>query len=233
MALIAIFPLTADNLPYVDTIGGYTIAASDAAYQGTSPGPAWHLTNASTGTITVDSFTPLAAAPMTLAVQVYFSASSAGGDYGFVTRGLGDTDYFELFMPSGGSSVAARTRGSTIADSASSAAGTNSAWHNCAAVYASTTSRRVYLDGTLGSAETTSVTVSGTLNRLSVLSMKRSADTVNVCSTDVYAKWVAVWDEALTQAQLDTYFADPSAYLGGGSSSVPRFTHFYTQQRSA
>lgn len=212
--LIAYVPLTANDLPF--TSNGHTFTATGATYKSTAPGPAWEITS-SGGNISATDVTD--GAPLTLAVMVYVP-SSAPGVLAFMGRLLGDSDYWDMEMPSGTADLKARARsGGTAADATSAGSVTGSAFNNFAAVYTSSTSRQAYVNGTLGTAETTSVAPSGSAEILSIGALKRVSDVVQDLPTGWYVKHAAAWGRALTGAELDAYFSDPASVLGGGSSS--------------
>lgn len=213
--LVAVFPLDADNLPY--TNNGQTITAhGGAAYQAASPGPAWVI-GASSSALKV-SITSLPT-PFTIVSQ--WRSPDSPSNNCIISFAPGDENYWEV-MATTSTTVIARARvGGTISDSTITAGGgLGGAWHNVAGVYASATSRRVYLDGAFGAEATTSCAPAGSNNYFGVGAIRRDGDFISDSAPGDFFKWAAVFDEALTLAELDEYFANPSAMLGGGSGSA-------------
>ena len=211
--------LQENTLPYTDAAGGLTVTASGVTIQLTSPGPA-ALTGSSGTPILTTSATPVTATGFTLAVMARVP-SSIGFDVCFMGVTLGDTDYWEVGALSGSSTIRARVRsGGTVADATIASSLTTNTWHNLAGVFATATDTKVYYDGTLSSAATTSVVPSGAMRVVSIGALQRDGS-VAESNFDQFVKYATIFTGALTDAELDSFFADPEQiYLSAATATT-------------
>lgn len=151
---------------------------------------------------------PATAAPVTLAC--WFNPNATSLQTLMQLGDAGATNYLMLYVQTAGvfSLLSAAYDGSSVGTSNASTVST-STWQHACAVFTSTTSRQVYLDGSAGSLDTTTVTPTG----IDDLSLGRRLTSGNARVFDGYLAEAGVWSVALTAAEI--------AALAAGYS--PRF----------
>ena len=210
--LVFLAPFQENILPYTDDAGGRSMVATDATIQLTSPGPALAITAATTSKAQ-SSTTPMSAPPYTMAVIAYRTAVGTSSQVAF-SWSRDDAEYVSLGFNSTPSFARIRG-GGVIVDTSGQNCGAN-AWHNLALVVGSNTSRSLYTNGTMTSGGSTSVVVGGSyFTPLTVGALQRGSLGENLYTG--YIKWTAIWNRALTQTELDTFFANPSALFVSAS----------------
>lgn len=147
------------------------------------------------------SSTPVTAAPLTLACWAYLNNITAQHSLVAIPRSNNSIDYFTLDAAGnvGGDPLHATARDSgTSASAATSAGYSASTWFHAAAVFASATSRTVYLDGGSSGSNATSI-VPASLDRVSVGYLGRSSP---VNYADGLIAEVGIWNAALAAADI-------------------------------
>lgn len=217
--LVEYWQLTSNDL--VGVIAGTTLTATNFAYEAGSPGPAWKV-GAGGGRLETTALS--LSEPFTIAVQVYVGG---GGLAAYVAYAKAGDNYFELYQDSS-SNVQARSRSGGSAADAASGGVTGGTFNNVAGVWESSTARRSHNAGSFGSDNTTSITVSGGSSRLTVATVNDASDGAG----DTFRfKNLAVWSRTLSDAELDSFFADPSQLEGGGGSAAGAAAHYYRQMQ--
>jgi len=162
----------------------------------------------------------------TLAAEVYVGGGAAG-DYTFVGYLIGASDYWHTYQSGSSNLLKARSRSGGSAGDAVGPGVSGSVWNKTAGVFTSSTSRKAYLDGTLSSADTTSITPSGSSKNFTIGALFDGSTPTSMTATGFRFRNVAAWNRSLTQAELDSYFTDPSQVLGGGGGSVKSGRNFF------
>lgn len=123
-----------------------------------------------------DATAIVAAAPLTL--SCWFNTTNAALDQAVMT--VADTasndNFFVMYINGGTTSWRAQTTSAAASDNSNVGTVSNNTWHHGAGVWASTTSRTAYLDGTAGTTNTTSVSPAS-LDTVSVGNIERAAPT--------------------------------------------------------
>jgi len=152
----------------------------------------------------VDS-TPVTAAPITVAC--WARCTDTGSNFGRRVVGIGDKDVTNhnwglRFSDVLGTQTIrwAAIGGGSEAVASASGNWVNNTWHHVAGVEASSTSRFAYLDGAVGSENTTSISPSGA-DRVSIGVIAESAPNAAEYFTGDIAE-VGIWDVALTAAEI-------------------------------
>lgn len=206
--LVFLAPFQENILPYTDDAGGRSVVATDATIQLSAPGPALAITAATTSKAQASTNPISSGPPYTMAVMAYRTAVGTSIQNG-MSWSRDDAEYVELGF--NGSPSFARIRGGgTIVDTSGPACAAN-AWHNLALIAGSNSSRSLYTNGTVTAGSATSAVVGGSFfTPLTMGSLQRAGNTSDGLFTG-YVKWAAIWNRVLTQAELNEFFANPSA----------------------
>ncbi len=203
----------------VDSVNALTITQhGTVAYQASAPGPAWQIGNGTasqTGnSLTAASF-PGVTLPLTIGV-IWRQKSGASIASGVVPIGIsldGDDNkvlYLMIDSNSDANAIARNIPSSTIGTSKVSS-GVNfsyDTWRLSAAIFASSTSRQAYSSDTgISTADTTSVVTNGTAATLYMGSYPRADMVFATAGFEMYA---FAYSTALSKADLDAIFADPT-----------------------
>lgn len=204
--LVFLAPFQENTLPYTDDAGGRSVVATDATIQQASPGPALAITTLTTSKAQ-SSTTPISAPPYTMAVIAYRAVIGTSSQVA-LSWSRDDAEYVTLGFSSNPS--AARIRGGgVIVDVAGTSCATNT-WHNLALIVGSNTSRSLYTNGSVVAGSSVSAVVGGSFfTPLTIGALQRGSLGENLYTG--YIKWAAIWNRALTQTELNTFFSDPSA----------------------
>lgn len=212
------FPQDVATLPYTDSVGGLVVSAvGGATIQMSAPGPAGQLDQGTSKAFSTAAV-PVIAAPFTLFTFFRLNVNP-GNTVTPMSLVLDDSNYFELGVTTSPFNVFARARqnSSIFADAVSSGGVAFGTFHAAAAVFASSTDTRVWFDGTMSAATTTSSAPAGMTGlKLGIGYIPRT--TASGFFTG-YTKYSILFSGALTDAELDSMAADPTQiYVGGGSS---------------
>lgn len=206
-------PLISNSLD--DLVGGNAVSAVNFAYQAAAPGPSWHSTSGGAGYLLCSGLT--LTEPFTMAVMCYVNGG-AGSVETFLGYSRGSADYFQVYQTTVTNKLMARSRHSGTAGDADGGGVSGGAWNNSAGVFTSATQRECYLGATLSAPETTNVAVAGAVHNLTVGALFDGGSVSSGCDTTWQFRHWAVWNNrALTDAELDSYFANPSQVLGVAS----------------
>jgi hypothetical protein len=227
--IVEFWPLTTNKL--AGEIGGNTLTQGG--------GLTWDSTN---NCFTVTSITNpylllsgiTLAEPFTLACEVYGNGG-ASGDYTYMGYMVGSGNFWSVHQESSTNLLKARSRaGGTAGTASAGATPSGGVWNKTGGVFGSNSSRQTYLAGALGTAETTTVNPSGSYKSLSLGSLYNPDDgAVNPISTTGFRfRNFAVWSRTLTQAELDSYFTDPSQVMGGGGGGVKSGLNFFRRKNN-
>ncbi|GAB6164271.1 hypothetical protein JCM19992_02710 [Thermostilla marina] len=106
---------------------------------------------------------PATTVPLTLAAWVFAERLDVYGDVLGLCRAAGESNgwFLQVRGPDGARAAAVACAGGTFAVAPSTGSCTASRWHHVAGVFSSHAARRVYLDGTPGTTETTNLVPSG------------------------------------------------------------------------
>lgn len=204
--LVFLAPFQENILPYPDDAGGRSVVATDATIQLSAPGPALAITSAATSKAQA-STTPMSAPPYTMAVIAYRTAVGTSSQVAF-SWSRDDAEYVTLGFNSNPS--AARIRGGGVIVDVSGPSCAANAWHNLALIVGSNTSRSLYTNGTITAGNAVSAVVGGNFFQpLTVGALQRGSLGENFFTG--FIKWTAIWNRVLTQAELNEFFANPSA----------------------
>lgn len=136
---------------------------------------------------------------MPLTMAVWFRNGGALGSLFSISDADG-LDFYRLYYDTGEVLKLRHTDGSTNGDALTTATYTDGVWSHAAAVFASTTSRSVYLDGGNKVSDTTSVNAV-TDPDTTALSQLYYNSTIIAPSLSDYAEW-GLWNVALTDAEI-------------------------------
>jgi hypothetical protein len=212
------WPLTTNSL--VGAINGTTLTAVNFAFEATSPGPCWKPSATQpylwTNAITLSE-------PFTVAVMVYVGGG-AGSAATFVGYLRGSADYYQLYQSATTNKLLSKARSGASGGNGADAGGVSGGvFNNCAGIYVGPTERYGQLAGTMSAADTTNVTPAGALHNLSLGGLWDGATLSSFVDVNWRFKHFAVWSRQLTDAELDSYFTDPTQVIpsGGAATSDP------------
>ncbi len=136
------------------------------------------------------------AAPLTMACWL---SRTSGVDMALMAlnRNSGTIQEFSLLAFSTGE-LAAQTVNSTVAQAATASQMTIGNWHHCTAVFASATSRSVFINGSSKVTNTTSKTPTG----INTTAIGRVSRATPAFYNDGQIHWPAIWSVALTDAEV-------------------------------
>ena len=136
---------------------------------------------------------PITAPPFTCAAWVYLTANVLSGDILFIGQSSGATNTNTFRLLAGSTAVALANGGV-----ATSAALPLNTWTHVAGVWASSTSRSVYVNGTGKVTNTTSATP-GSIDRTSIGKRDNAANDGGLAGN--FAEW-GLWNAALDDAEI-------------------------------
>lgn len=216
--VLFVFPADEATLPYTDPASGTIVvnAIGAASYQAASPGPAGVMPAAtdwfSTATI------PTLPAAFTMGS---FWRQSANQYSTIMSIVFADDNYFQLYMdPAASFGIKARARsGGTAGDAGTAVLGGFNNWYFSAGVFASATDRKLYHhDGstsTLSAADTTNVTPAGGATRIGLGVLATATPNSGMPG---FQKFGVIFTGALTEAELDSFVADPNQIFNADSA---------------
>jgi hypothetical protein len=142
--------------------------------------------------------TPVTAAPLTIAC--WFNQTTSAAQLLMSVGVNGGIDRFQMFTNGPGSQAVAATanQSGTTGQSVVAGAPTSGQWHHAASVFASTTSRTAYWNGTAGTPNTTSITPAGID---SIVIGSRYNTTLGAYFGGSIAE-VAIWNAALSDEEI-------------------------------
>lgn len=208
--IVEYWPLTSNDL--VGAIAATTLTATNFVYE-SSPVPSWKINNAAGGKLLTEALT--LTPPFTIAAM--FNPQSTGESAAVAYQlNTGNDSQFMLYRNANNRSAVRVRYGGTIEDATqgdvNSVTG-DSTFHNMAGVFTSSTSRQAYLLDTLGTANTNSVTPTGSSKFLAIGQLWNGSTSYYASSENTRIKHVAIWSRALSDAELDSYFSDPSQVI--------------------
>lgn len=212
--LVFLAPFQENTLPYTDDAGGRSVVATDAVMQMSAPGPALFIDTRTTSKAQASTNPISGGPPYTMAVMAYKTVNGTSQQDAF-TWSRDDAEYVELGFNSAPSFSRIRG-GGVIVDITGPSCSVNT-WHNLALIAGSNTSRSLYTNGTITAGPSTSAVVGGTYFTPLTLGGVQRAGSVGDNLYNGYVKWAAMWNRVLTQAELDTFFANPSALFVSSS----------------
>lgn len=140
---------------------------------------------------------PVTAVPMTIAAWIYADSTASAMAIGMV--GSGGQTRCQIGLASGGTPLAITVSAAGTSGTAQSATALSTAtWYHVVGTFASSTDRKVFVDGARVAANTTSVTL-GTVDRIMIGG--RVFTTVGLFWSGRIAEF-GVWDVALTDAEI-------------------------------
>lgn len=139
--------------------------------------------------------------PFTLSAWVKTTATSSQTVVGIFVS-TSSNQYYRITLSAAG--LPTIEASNTTARTASSATAINDgAWHHVAAVFASSTSRTLYVDGVSKATSTTAATFTATINRLSV---GRTSNSAPGSYFNGSIDEVSLWSTGLAQADIDAVY---------------------------
>ncbi len=213
--------------PLDETAGTTTADASGngfgGVWQGTAGPPAWTAAGIDGGAVSfagsdresfiAEAFTGVAGTPCTVSLWIRSTSTSNCG-LGFLGNGASGSQYYVLRMQSG--AARANARNTTEVQATGTTAVNDGQWHHLAAVFASATDRRIYVDGALQATSSTNVPALP-VNRFGIGALTRNTP---YNPADLYPGLIddaAVWDRALTPVEVSTLRG--LILLGAGNAS--------------
>jgi hypothetical protein len=163
-------------------------------------------TFASASTESLYNDTNLGGLPLSFSCWFYGASWAVDQSLIFVGDQTTSAVYFLLFVNNGGPNLSARCEDAVAQGDALGGAPATNAWQHGGGVFASTTSRTAYLNGTPGTEETTSVAdITPTRVSIGVLDETTPADYMDGQIADA-----AIWNAALTDAEMAALAAGAS-----------------------
>jgi hypothetical protein len=215
--LIFLAPLQVNSFPATDPIGGLTInAIGSANVQTTSPGPAGHLTVDGDGFTT--SVLPAWSYPFTMGLT--WRQPSATRPITAMCMRLDASNYFQIYMDSSFGLFARARAGGSAGDATATFSYANDTWYSAIAVFTSSSSRKLFVSGAFGSAETTSIAPSGSTTP-GIRIGQNPGDTPSD-SVIGFVKYAFLANRAWSLSDCQAYEADPSLIAASGSSGHGR-----------
>jgi hypothetical protein len=157
--------------------------------------------------------------PVTIMAVVEFR--DIGDEYRIplsVGAGVGAWNNFYLETDTSSNVYAAVTGGNNSWSKAiATTAGTQSTIHTLAGVFASSSSRKIYVDGVLEATDTTTDTNTGTLDTVAL--GNTDVETTNQWAGNIY--FAAVWNRELSPGEIQSLYVNPYQLLRGRPSIVP------------
>lgn len=181
-------------------------SVGSAVITGTSPGPGLGALDGTAQGVT-SSLASALSYPFTLAA-FWQETSNNGTDNTIVSYVLDDSNYFGLIVANGsGFDIRAYARaGGSAAQGSGGAMGAFNTWYASAAIFESTTKRRVWHNGSMGSDDTTSMAPTGSGKVVGVGDMARASPSQFLKG---WVKYVVIFNGALTGAELASWAANP------------------------
>lgn len=213
MALVEYWALTSNSL--VGSVLGTTLTAVNFAYDASgTDGPAWHSTSDSAGYLYTEALA--LSQPFTILVRCYVPGGGGGSDRFFAGYVLGGNNHHIVWRKATSIVVGARSRaGGTAGDAEDATTTTSDTSHDLAGVFASTTSRSRYINSSVVT-NTTSVSPSGASTRFCIGGLWDGTVLQYGVPTTWYFKHAAIYNTALSEAEIGAYWASPGGGGGGG-----------------
>ena len=147
----------------------------------------------------------------------WFNVDAIGIFYGSVSLAkstVNNDDRYQMFLGRGAGNNEVSAFVDTAIDGAGESLSGNTfgatAWHHAGGVFTSTTSRRAYLDGAEGTENTTSVTIVGNVDRVTIGAL---GDAVRSNWMDGMIAEAAIWNVALSTSEMKSLAAGYSPIL--------------------
>lgn len=202
------FAAQENTLPWTDAAGGITVnSLNGAGITLTSPGPAAGELVVASSQAFLATLASIPAYPFTM-VAFWRDSLNVGGVKDIMSITLDDSNYYQLLIDSSDFSLRgqARNGGSQRTSSWGYGGGLN-VWSCSAVVFASATVMRTWHNGTMSAdTTTTAITPSGASKKLGIGVLDR---TTRGEFLNGYVKYAAIFNDALTDAELDSYYANP------------------------
>jgi hypothetical protein len=215
----AYWALTTSSL--TDAINSHVLTATNVSFESGAPGPCRRVDNSGASILRCSTIT--LTEPFTMAAQVYVNGG-ASGDMTFMAYARDGTNYFQTYQSASSNNHLVRSRAGGTAGDANGGGVSGGGFNNCAGVWTGSTSRQSYLAGTLSAANTTSVAPSGSGTHTALGAIWDGSSILIGADALWRFKEFAVWSRALSDAELDSYFSDPSQVLGVPVLSSPSGT---------
>lgn len=211
----------------VDGIGGLTLTAQgDAAIQSGAPGPALSTTRTGLGYVTSAALpSGIGSYPRTVG-GVFRYSNSGSRPYTFLAFRFDAGNYIAIEFDSSLNLYGKVRNGGTIVqvDPTSFSAAVDT-WFACVLVEASATDHRFFVSGALGAAVTTSVTPSGSTTP-GVRIANDAGDTPSQ-SLLGFSKYVFAASRAWSEAECQSFEADPSLIMGAAAPVITGPNYYY------
>lgn len=216
------WPLTSNSLAGSEAGSALTASfaggGAAAAYVAGAPGPCWQF--GASSQFALDGVAP----PTQFALAVWWwSAGSLSNGGTLASLTLADSHYYQMMAEPAGFVIKARSRaGGAIADASDPGNAVSSGW-NLSVMLVDLTSGseniRIWQNGTMSAPTAITTVPAGSGNKLGFGVIRRDSD--GGFLDGLYTKYIALWSGGLpTDADLDAWYADPTAILGAPASPV-------------
>lgn len=148
-----------------------------------------------------DSWLGISALPLTIAGWI--NPDTLTGNRAVCSIGRNNTTgemLALLLYGGGGSALSANSQSGGSSASGTTTGITVSVWNHVAGVWASTTSRTAYINGTPGTADTTSISVPSASGQRATMGATTESSPGSICDGKV--AYLGVWSAALTDAEI-------------------------------
>jgi len=157
------------------------------------------FTNAAANYLSYDS-PIISALPMSFSAWIYPVNWTYSNQILSIADNATNTQFFALFGSSSTGYISAYQRGNlAAAAAATTVSATASSWHHCLAVFATNTSRSIYLNGGNKVTDTTNTGTTTGLDNTAISALLRNTPVYN--EGDSYLAEIAAWNVALTDAE--------------------------------
>lgn len=177
-----------------------------AAIDTNSPGPGLGALNGVSQGVT-SALASALSLPFTMACMWRMSGNN-GVSNTLMSYVLDDSNYFTLAVENGASfDIRAQARaGGSAAYASGGSMGSYNTWYATAGIFESSTARRVWHAGNMGSDNTTSMSPSGAGKAIGIATTARGTPTSFLQG---WVKYSVIFTGALTDGELDSWLADP------------------------
>lgn len=155
--------------------------------------------------------TPVTAVPLTIACWMNKPSATTGAFVAGIMRNAGALWYgFYLYATNTGKVSASAANNNVFAEAQSTTSYSANTWHHVCGVFASNTSRTIYLDGAGSATNTTSLTPT-LIDIVTIAAARKSGNVDNYLNGSLAE--VAIWNAALTEPEAKSLSAGMSPKL--------------------
>lgn len=206
------------GLPYADDSGAISISANGGATIGTQSSKLVFQTDPSGSKYFSTTSSPVSADGFTIAA-VWTLVSNPGQDSTICSISLDDTNHWFLGVQQTFGIWARSRSGGTAGDIVFGSVGSFGTYYTSAAIFESGTARRLYHEGSMSSDNTTSVSPTGAGRKVGIGVIMRTTPSQMGA---YYIRNLVIFSGALTEAELDSWMADPDQIYASASAAPKR-----------